>query len=84
MTKLKYIKTFESHSKLKMTKDEYIITDEIPKEGDYAINPEDPKRKPRLVVRYSDENPTLGMHLEPSSWFKWLPLRDSHRKVIFK
>ena len=61
----------------------YTILDEIPKEGDYGINPKAPDKKPRLVVRYSDENSTLGMILESPSWFKWMPLRNSHRKVVF-
>ena len=38
----------------------YKITNELPKEGDFGINPRDPECKPRKVVRYSDENPTLG------------------------
>ena len=62
----------------------YIVTDEIPKEGDYGINPEAPDAKPRLVERASNENDTLGFNLEPTSWFSWLPLRDYHRKVVFK
>lgn len=33
----------------------YIILDEQPKEGDYGINPNDPKKKPRLVERYSKD-----------------------------
>jgi len=61
----------------------YTILDEIPKEGDYGINPQAPDKKPRLVVRYSDENSTLGMRLESPSWFEWMPLRNSHRKVVF-
>lgn len=61
----------------------YTILDEIPKEGDYGINPQAPDKKPRLVVRSSDENSTLGMRLESPSWFEWMPLRNSHRKVVF-
>jgi len=62
----------------------YIILDEMPKEGDFGINPEDPNKKPRKVERYSKENDTLGMRLEKTSWFNWLPLRNHHRKVILK
>ena len=61
----------------------YTILDEIPKEGDYGINPQAPDKKPRLVVGYSEENSTLGMRLESPSWFEWMPLRNSHRKVVF-
>lgn len=60
----------------------YKILDTQPEEGDYGINPRDPKRKPRLVERYSDNNTTLGMRIESPSWFGWLPLRSHHRKVI--
>ena len=62
----------------------YIVIDEIPKEGDYGINPEAPDAKPRLIERFSNENDTLGFRLEPTSWFSWLPLRDYHRKVVFE
>jgi len=62
----------------------YTVLDEEPKEGDYAINLEAPDGKPRKVERFSEENDTLGMRLEPPSWFEWLPLRKHHRKVEFK
>ena len=62
----------------------YKITDEMPKEGDFGINPDAPDRKPRKVVRASEDNDTLGMRLEPPSWFTWMPLRKTHRKVIFE
>jgi len=62
----------------------YTITDEMPKEGDWGINPEAPDRKPRIVERFSNDNNTLGMRLEPPSWFEWLPLRKHHRKVVFE
>jgi len=62
----------------------YIITDEIPKEGDYGINPANKKKnKPRLVERASETNDTLGFK-QPKSWFTWQPLRDYHRKVVFE
>ena len=61
----------------------YIITDEIPKEGDYGINPANKKNKPRLVERASETNDTLGFK-QPESWFTWQPLRDYHRKVVFE
>lgn len=61
----------------------YVITDEIPKEGDYGINPGSKKNKPRLVERASETNDTLGFK-QPNSWFTWQPLRDYHRKVVFE
>lgn len=61
----------------------YTILDEMPKEGDYVINPTAPDKKPRLVQKFSNENDTLGMRLEPSSWFSWMPLRNYHKKVVF-
>ena len=61
----------------------YVVMDELPKEGDYGINPDAPDAKPRLVERFSEQNETLGFRLEPESWFSWLPLRDYHRKVVF-
>ena len=62
----------------------YTVLDEEPKEGDYAISLEAPDGEPRKVERFSEENDTLGMRLEPPSWFEWLPLRKHHRKVEFK
>ena len=74
----------EAHSDpLQQCSGSYTILNEIPKEGDYGINPQAPDKKPRLVVGYSDENCTLGMRLESPSWFEWTPLRISHRKVVF-
>jgi len=61
----------------------YVVIDELPKEGDYGINPNAPDAKPRLVEKFSEQNETLGFRLEPESWFSWLPLRDYHRKVVF-
>ena len=61
----------------------YKITDQVPKEGDYGINPDASNIEPRLVERISETNGRLGMRLSPSSLFKWMPLRDHHRKVVF-
>ena len=61
----------------------FITLDETPKEGDFGINLKSSDKKPRKVVRYSEDNDTLGMYLEYPSYFKWLPLRSHHRKVIF-
>jgi len=60
----------------------YTITNEMPQEGDWGIDPEAPDRKPRKVERLS--NDTLGMRLESPSWFEWLPLRTHHKKVVFE
>lgn len=61
----------------------YSVLDELPKEGDFGINPNSPDNKPRLIVKYSKDNDALGMRLEKNSWFDWMPLRKSHRKVAF-
>lgn len=57
------------------------IVEERPIEGDYAINPLNRKNKPQLVVRYSEDNPTLGFRLK--GWMDWVPLSSYHKKVEF-
>lgn len=59
----------------------YTILDEIPKEGDYGINPRDPKCKPRIVTK---SNNNLGYKTdEEPGYFNWIPLRPYHKKIKF-
>ncbi|WP_271729994.1 hypothetical protein [Aquimarina algiphila] len=67
-----------------MEENKYTITDIKPKKGDWAVSTEYTKPVPRLVssIIVGDEE-ILGFDLSKTdSWFKWLPLRDHHKKVI--
>ena len=57
----------------------YIIIDEIIKDGDFAINTIDKNAVPKLVS--TNKYGYLGFN--QSGWFSWMPIGVRHKKVIY-
>ena len=52
------------------------------KEGDFVIDTKSPSKIPHIVIKYSEENNTLGYF--GKGWFSWIPISKRHKKVNYE